>query len=200
MRMISFFSISLKREKAIWISVLKSIFYEMLEPRAATCALQWSRWSKTLKTRLQNLPLLQAPFVILGMSGSSVTIPIYETGRITITRFFGVPWNNLIGNGVLASTWLYILNPHGYIFKPGSYAYKRPSLEMLLKTSLVCMCKWSMSLCASLSHAVACLPLVRKIISASRSGKISNDYLNSSQFRKYSEYNCKYHIVTVLMV
>lgn len=157
MRMISVFSISLRREKALWINVLKSIFYEMLEPRAGTCALQRSHWSKTLKTQLQNLPLLQAPFVILGMSGSSLTVPIYKTGRITITHFFGVPWNNLIGDGVLASTWLYILNPHDYTFKPGSYAYKRPSLEMLLKMSLVCMWKWSMSLCASL-FACSCMP------------------------------------------
>ena len=200
MRMISFFAISLRREKAIWISVLKSIFCEMLEPRAGTCALQQSRWSKTLKTWLQNLPLLQGPFVILGMSGSSLAIPIYKTGRMTITRFFGVPWNNFIGNGVLASTWLYNLNPHVYTFKPGSYAYKRPSLEMLLKMSLVCTCKCSMSLCALLSHAVTCLPLVRKIVSASQSGKINNDYLSFSQFRKYSECNCKYRIVTVLMV
>lgn len=172
----------------------------MLEPTAGTCPLRRSRWSKTLKTQLQNLPLLQAPFVIFGMSVSSLTVTIYKTGRITITRFFGVLWNNLIGNGVLASTLLYVFNPHGYTFKPGTCTYKNPGLEMLLKMSLICMCKWSTSLCASLLHAVACLPLVRKIISVSQSGKINNDCWNVSQFRKYSEYNCKYCIVTVLRV
>lgn len=110
MRMILVFSVSLRWEKAIWISVLKNIFYAMSEARAGTRALQQSHWSKTPKTRLQNRPLLQAPFLILCMSGSSLTVPIYKTERITIALFFGMPWSDLVGSGVLASTWLYTLN------------------------------------------------------------------------------------------
>lgn len=63
---------------------------------------------------------------------------------------------------------------------------KGPILGRLLKISLICVCKQSMSLCVSLSNAVACLSVGRKLISVSQHGKINNDYLNISQFRKRS--------------
>lgn len=65
------------------------------------------------------------------------------------------------------------------------------------------MCKQSMSLCASLSRVIECLPLVTKIMLQSGLKKKKKDYINFSHFQKYSEYseyNCKCHIVTGLKI
>lgn len=164
----------------------------MSEARAGTRALQRSHWSKTLKTRLQNRPLLRAPFLILCVSGSSLTVPVYKTERITITCFFGMPWGNLVGSGVLASPWLYTLNlkvtRSNWLAmpiknQPGDTAEDDPGLYVTTCTSSACSCMAAFSQEKNTCFTVCWNQKV---------------YLSFIQFRKRSEYNCKYLIVTVL--